>query len=838
MNKTIKRELDKFLKESQFEAKSKLQLTNFLLENYTKRKLSKQMFVDYANTMFANEKTLNETLGRLYILGGKNGAYIIDQKGKKHKVEYSQYRDYKNGDVVSFKNAGAENFITKKVDSSSIVDNNINFGDQTNMSGYVFKDRSGKLMFFREFKKGQYKKIEIANNTTGTQNLEGCIVVAKVCEYNQRLVDITEVKGRAADPLAETNAIATEAGIDVIPNAEAQAEAELLPEEVNASLYNLIDENNIAKSSTKKGSFDVVDLRNKMFTTIDPFDCRDMDDSIYTELDADGNYVAYCAIADVTEYVKEKTAMWKNAESAGFTFYTPHDSYPMLPKKLSHGILSLNPFVDRMTLCTRCVIDKNTGKRIEGRNEVFHALINSKQKFSYNQVQQFADSEEYNKTLKEVVNANRKGAVVPTTLNEVTVINKMCADTIRKFHSSRKMLDFDMSNEIQFKLNAEGTKVEDLTVKERLDSMKLIEAHMINSNEVMAEFAFSKNLNVLYRVHDMPSMERVANLNKLLEELDINYIAAPTNSSLTNLFKLVKGSKYEEIVKMVALRCQQKAVYSNLNRPESLYATEDMPCHFGINSDNYCHFTSGIRRMADLVIQSSVKQYLKSKTNKWSEMYVAEMGAHLSEREKSISDAENKTKNLYRAIWAEDNINTILEGRVVKILKDSVIVKCPNTGIEAKVLFENIAGADNSSEFIVYGENREVVLKLADVVEFKLCAADRIGGEVYASFDLEQTYENTYNYENSVEALLDNAERNKRYKQGNTTQKISSNKHQTEKEVRGEKFRTSKKISHKNYIKEEEHKKYTERKESSQKNDRNNKKHKNNRNQKDNGYEY
>ncbi len=701
--------------------------------------------------------------GTLFVFGKKGGYIVPTNSSEKLPVTSYACTGFKTGDVVSFvKNQRGEVVISKKVSSQTTTNTGIDLKEKTIISGHIFKDELGRYQFYPQDKKKYPETMTVINDIKKFGNVEGCVVTCELNPVDPSLVSLTKVVGRIGDPLPETNALAMEAGINLQPNPLVDAELTKIPSEVDTSLYNLTDEAGNCPAGKDPAKNDYVDLRNKMFTTIDPFDCRDMDDSVYTELDEDGNFVTYTAIADVTEYIKPGSEIWKQALKQGFTLYTPYDSYPMIPKVLSHGILSLNPEVDRLTLCAKTVIDRNTGMRIPGKTQIMHAVINSKKKFSYNEVQAMADANNLPKIVDQIrLRTKLNGSAQPQNLLECVALNRLCADKVWDNFKSRGMLNFNRNDEKQFTVSKDGTKVLDIKPYEHLKSMELIEALMINANEAFAEYTRDNKLNSVYRTHDKPNMEKVERFKAMMGLLGMEYTGNGDNVSMQKLLNETKDNDYREVIKEFALRTQAKAKYSNQPHPVDDLGREkeDTECHSALRSECYTHFTSGIRRMSDLIVQYAIKEHLRGHKQPFSEEYVTQVAALVSSLEINIDDTEHKINDMYAAIWAEDHINDVMEGKISNFGPSYVTVENEDTGIKVNVPTEEFGKDGKVDEFGIslMDKNGKQIKKLCDKITFKISGADRVGRMVYASTDLTKNYTNMYTPEYYAQFNLNKA---------------------------------------------------------------------------------
>lgn len=705
--------------------------------------------------------------GTLFVLGPSQGGYIVPTgSGKRVPVPYGVCKGYKNGDVVSYVTDRTGNVsIARQEKANGKTNTGLIVADQTVVTGYVYKNEYGHYQFYAQDQRKYTQPLAVLNNNSKLGNLEGCLVSGVINEVDTSGSTITlhKVLGRVGDPLPETNAIALEAGINLIPSARIEAEVNAIPESVDIKDYNLTDMNGNYLNGRDPKKFDYVDLRGKMFTTIDPFDCRDMDDSVYTEIDADGNYVTYSAIADVTEYIKPGSEIWNAALKQGFTLYTPYKSYPMIPEKLSNGILSLNEGEDRLTLCCKTVIDRNTGERIPEKTQIVQAVINSKKKYAYQQVQQFADTNNVRAIANKVaVRAKIAGGAEPQTLEEATALNIEVANCIWKSFRSRDVLKVNRNDEKQFVLSKDGCKVLGITQKEHLPSMEVIEALMINTNEAVAEHTFTNKLNSVYRVHDQPNLEKVERLRAMMRLLDIEFTGGGDNRSLQELVDRTSDLPISDTVKEFVLRTQSKAKYSNKPYPIDQFGNDkkDRECHSALKSKYYSHFTSGIRRMSDLLAQYTIKESLRGHGQPFSEEYAAQVASLVTSLELNIADAERKINDMYTAIWAEDHMNDVLTCKISNIGLSYVTVENEQTGIRMLVPTNEICDGGSADQFGVglYNSRGKLVKKLCDEVEVKICGADRVGRAVYASTDLTKTYENPFTPEKSVAKTIEDAQ--------------------------------------------------------------------------------
>lgn len=671
-------------------------------------------------------------------------------------VDLKQCRDLVDGSVVKFvlNNEGKPVIVKNLSATENKQPKYIPIKNKV-LTGTIEADANGTLMFYPRATGNIKQSPLIVLNMQKAKSAIGKRVTVEVPSFKggENCCNVRGVFGKIGNPLAEFNALADEAGVVMERCEQAIKELEKIPTEVDINLVNLTDENhnplNPETYDDKKP--DYVDLRGKMFATIDPDDCQDMDDSVYTEIDEDGNFVTYAAIADVTEYVHPGMALWEEAKQQGFTLYVPGSAFDMLPHELAAGICSLNPNVDRLTMCVKSVIDRKTGKRIPEKSEIMHAVINSKRKFSYNEVQAKLD-ELGDKGVKRIyaemlTRAKSNGTKVePTSLIEAIVLNKMVSDAVWVNFDSRSNLKLASDKETKFIFNDNMTDVIGIQEKPHIASMSLIEALMINANECVAEYTINNNLNSLYRVHGEPNGFKVDKLKNYLEYFKIPFDGSVSNASLQKVIDAAVGKPYEESINYIIKTMLDRAKYSSVPHPTDDDGTvrEDLLCHNALQSEYYSHFTSGIRRFCDLIAQYGIKQHLRGRGNTFDDEEVANLGPFLSGREKTIDDADQKANDIAGAIYMEKHINDVVDGTVALISDARVVVETKeNLRIEVPVV--EIAGGKakvkNEGVALVNEQGTEI-FKLGDTITIKVNGADRVEGKIYGSTDLTKTYKN------------------------------------------------------------------------------------------------
>lgn len=358
------------------------------------------------------------------------------------------------------------------------------------------------------------------------------------------------------------------------------------------------------------------DLRKLPFVTIDGAKARDFDDAIYVKKRGKG-YTLWVAIADVSHYVPEGSALDAEALERGNSYYFPQSVEPMLPERISNGLCSLNPNVPRLAMVAE--IDF-TPKGIPGRTDFYTAVIESKARLTYSQV---------NRALLLGDEAER-AAIAPVLPMLETA--ETLARAINAVRTDRGNLDFDLPEpEILFNFQGE---TQDIRRKVRHFGHQIVEEFMIAANEAVARFLTEKNAPVLYRVHPEPDPTKLEALFKLLATTDLapKLPPKPAPSDLAGILREASGSDLDFLVSRLALRTMMQASYS-----------PKLEGHFGLASTCYCHFTSPIRRYADLVVHRSLKNVFAGKAASEKRLArLAKVAEYISRRERVAMEAERE----------------------------------------------------------------------------------------------------------------------------------------------------------------------------------------------------
>lgn len=441
------------------------------------------------------------------------------------------------------------------------------------------------------------------------------------------------------------------------------------------------------------------DLRHKTIYTMDGADAKDLDDAICVEMLDNGNFLLGVHIADVTYYVKEKSALDKEALKRATSVYLVDKVIPMLPKQLSNGVCSLNAHEDKLTLSIEMEID-HKGNVI--KSEVFESIINSKARMVYTDV-------------SDILEHNDRGLKIKYAdlVDDFRLAEKLARILIKK-RERRGALDFNFP-EPYIHLDENG-KPYSIEPYERRIANRIIEEFMLVANETIAEYFYWIGVPFVYRIHETPSSSKMESLNKFVNQYNM-FIKGDTEEvhpkAIQKIIKGIEGKPGEKAINTLILRSLKQAKYS----PEC-------SGHFGLAADYYCHFTSPIRRYPDLQIHRIIKEFINGDmTNRRMDKLkdiVLKASEQSSEMERKAEVAERDIDKFYKCLYMEDKIGEEFEGFISSVTNYGFYVELPDT-IEGLVPLELL-----NDGFYQFNENtyelssQEKSYKIGDVVKVKL----------------------------------------------------------------------------------------------------------------------
>ncbi|MGG2953086.1 ribonuclease R [Geobacillus stearothermophilus] len=401
------------------------------------------------------------------------------------------------------------------------------------------------------------------------------------------------------------------------------------------------------------------DLRGEMIVTIDGEDAKDLDDAVTVTKLENGNYKLGVHIADVSHYVEEGSPIDREAYERGTSVYLVDRVIPMIPHRLSNGICSLNPKVDRLTLSCEMEITPQ-GEVV--RHDIFQSVIRTAERMTYSDV---------NKILVDKDEALREKYAPLVPMFELMA---ELADILRTKRMKRGAIDFDFK-EAKVLVDENG-KPYDVVLRERSVAERLIEEFMLAANETVAEHFHWLNVPFMYRVHEDPKPEK---LQRFLEFItNFGYVVKGTGNqihprALQQILEAVRGEPEEMVISTVMLRSMKQARYD----AESLG-------HYGLSTEFYTHFTSPIRRYPDLIVHRLIRTYLingqmdPETQRKWAEK-LPEIAEHASNMERRAVEAERETDDLKKTEFMEDKIGMEFDGIISSVTNFGLFVELPNT---------------------------------------------------------------------------------------------------------------------------------------------------------------
>ena len=453
--------------------------------------------------------------------------------------------------------------------------------------------------------------------------------------------EVVRVIGHKDDPGVDILSIVYKYGINDKFSDEVINELESIPNEVS-----------------EQETLNRVDLRDKVIFTIDGNDTKDIDDAISLGKEGE-NYRLGVHIADVSYYVKEGTALYKEAYDRATSVYLVDRVIPMIPHKLSNGICSLNPDVDRLAITCDMLINKE-GKVIS--HDIYESVIRSRKQMTYENVNKILKDEEIPTGYEEYAEKLKE-------MNEL-------AHILRNAKLNRGYLDFDAS-EAKILVDEKG-KPYDIVQRIQDEGENLIEDFMIIANETVASHVFYMSLPFVYRIHEVPDDEKIKEFLNSISLLGYNVKGTrhfENPKTIKSILEQLKDKEEFSVLSNMLLRCMKKAVYKEENLG-----------HYGLASKCYTHFTSPIRRFPDTTVHNLLRKYLFNKPddkelNKLIDFWSAnlpELCEHTSEKERAAIECERDVDSMKMAEYMEDHIGEEYEGVIDSIMSFGMFVQLPN----------------------------------------------------------------------------------------------------------------------------------------------------------------
>lgn len=520
--------------------------------------------------------------------------------------------------------------------------------------------------------------------------VDGHKVVVDVVRYPEGRVNpegvVVEILGHKNDPGVDILSIIRKFGLPEAFPDDVLAEAEAAPDEISEEEI--------------KGRRD---LRDRPMVTIDGADAKDLDDAVSLETLPNGNVRLGVHIADVSYYVKEKSALDNEAYRRGTSVYLVDRVIPMLPHRLSNGICSLNPKVDRLTISCDMEMDKDA-KVV--KYDIFLSVIRTNERMTYADVRSILED-------KDEALMEKYSELVPMFQEMEKLARKR-----REQRMKRGAIDFDF-REAKIYVNEEGTPT-DIGFRTRSIAEQIIEEFMLAANETVAEHFHWMKQPFMYRVHEDPNAEKLMAFMEFVTNFGYS-IRGKGNSvhprALQQLLEEVKGKPEEIIISTVMLRSMKQARYD----AESLG-------HFGLSTEFYTHFTSPIRRYPDLIVHRRIRDWIEQgerlsekRLAYWTE-HMPLIAEHASQRERLAVDAERETDDLKKAEFMLERVGEEFEGVISSVTSFGIFVELPNT-IEGLVHVSYLTDDYyhyHEKMYALIGERTGKQFRIGDVVQVRV----------------------------------------------------------------------------------------------------------------------
>ena len=681
------------------ELKKLLDNLRILEEGYTIYRSNKDKYM-----LFENSHLLK---GRLSVNKKGFGFVIVDGRDEDIYIDAKNMNGALNNDLVVVEELKGQN--GKKTEGRVVKvlkkENNLIVGE--------YKIIDGNPHFIPDDKK---LRMEIILDNKDLDDLvDGhkiqVSIVKEMGKYKY-LGEVVKIIGHKNDPGVDILSIIYDHGINDTFTDEVMEEVNALPSEV--------------LDSDRKGRKDLTDMT---IFTIDGDDTKDIDDAISISKKGE-NYILGVHIADVSYYVKEGTALYKEAYSRGTSVYLVDRVVPMLPHKLSNGICSLNPNVDRLAIS--CIMEITPNGKIVS-HDIFESVIRSRIQMTYKKVNKILNDEETPEGYEPFK-------------DDLKLMWEL-AKILRKEKLARGYLDFDV-DEPKILVD-ENCKPYDVVLRERGKGENMIEDFMIAANETVAEHVFYMGLPFVYRVHEVPDNEKVEEFLNSISMLgyhvvgDRNFVYP---KSMKKILDQLRDKEGFEILSTLLLRCMKKAVY----KPENLG-------HYGLASKCYTHFTSPIRRFPDTTVHNLLRKYIFNEPNDkelnrlieyWEENLPA-LCDHASEKERDSIDCERDVESMKMAEYMESHIGEEYDGTISSVMNFGLFVQLDNM-IEGLVHISEIKGDyytfDETTHTLI-GEKKGKMYKLGQKVRVVVTNASKENSTI--DFNLVEGNKNGNNKQES-----------------------------------------------------------------------------------------
>ncbi|MCS7459215.1 ribonuclease R [Paenibacillus doosanensis] len=520
--------------------------------------------------------------------------------------------------------------------------------------------------------------------------MDGHKVVVRIVSYPEGRAaaegEVIEILGHKNDP-----------GVDIISIIRKHMLPEAFPDEV------MEEAQSVPETISESDLTGRRDLRQKRIVTIDGEDAKDLDDAVNVERLPNGNYVLGVHIADVSYYVREGSPLDREAYNRGCSVYLVDRVIPMLPHRLSNGICSLNPQVDRLTMS--CEMEFDASLNVV-RHDIFTSVIKTSERMTYTNVRKLLTGEADEALVERYA----------YLMDDFRLMEEL-AMKLRQRRMNRGAIDFDFQ-ESKILVDQNG-KPTDIVKRDRTIAEQIIEEFMLAANETVAEHFYWMKVPFLYRIHEDPDAEKLMHFMEFIT--NFGYVVRGKGNTvhpraLQTLLEEIKGTKEETVISTVMLRSMKQARYD----AQSLG-------HFGLAAEFYSHFTSPIRRYPDLIIHRVIREVLESgtlsdKRHEYLAGRMEDIAKQSSERERVAVDAERETEALKKAEFMLDKVGEEFEGLISSVTSFGIFVELDNT-VEGLIRLSDMHDDYyhyHEAQHALIGERTSKIYRLGDEVKVRV----------------------------------------------------------------------------------------------------------------------
>ena len=638
----------------------------------------------------------------------KGAGYIDDADPKKESVyvEPGHLNTALDGDKVEV--AVSDTRVRGKIEKKGIVTKVVERAKDS-FVGTVSFEKMGNCVVVPDDKK-MYVNISIsAQNSKGLKNDQKVFVKLSDWTDPAKLPTgaVIKVLGEKGNNNVEMESIVLEKGFEVDFPHNVESEARKVGQEKT------IGAEEIAKRR---------DIRGTPTFTIDPFDAKDFDDAISIKKLPDGLFEIGVHIADVSHYVREGSALDKEAVKRGCSVYLVDRTIPMLPEVLSNDVCSLNPNEDKLSFSTIFVMDSNAHVRSRWFGKT---IMNSTHRFTYETAEAAIMGDSYLVVKYSSGIQTTASAEAGMKYRESLIELNRLAKILKKEKFSKGAVEFEQ-DEIKFQLDQSGKPI-GINKTMRLDTHKLVEEFMLLANREVAKFIFdsikkkgTRDTGAIYRIHDIPDKDKIMNLVTFVKALGYTLKSddgVVTGQSLNDLLDQIEDTPHESLIRTATIRSMQKAVYSTKNIG-----------HFGLAFSFYTHFTSPIRRYPDLLVHRVLAKHLNNEAFGDRDIVVFQKIADSStSREISASEAERASKKLKQVEYMSTRVGESFDGTITGVAKWGIYVAESKTMSEGMIHISSL-GEDyfsfDEKTYSIIGEKTGKKFTLGDTVKFQVKGAD------------------------------------------------------------------------------------------------------------------